>query len=285
MHFPFPFMGPDVVRYWTPLPYHEGQLLKLKVTEDCAPKELRLPEKITAEVVQLVRSKPSCCCMILRINAGGRPITAFLKLYQNHFDESQENPRTRMLNTPPEDDSCTESSRQTPNLCHRTPHDMLPKETPFDRETTAYRMLKPIQGSYVPTHLANIELVSISMRDREDVAREPRVKGILLEYVKGFPLSLILHHARPHFWMAIFGQIIDIIDAMADLGIASSDQDPSKYIVVHYGRDEFKVVRIGIVGAIYCILSEEAELPKLKLISEKERQFIGDQLRQLLDFV
>ena len=108
----------------------------------------------------------------------------------------------------------------------------------YNAEIALYDALRDQQGSVIPKVVAAVDLDfelaassgTPSRCDREDF--EPfRVKGILLEYIKGCNLLDIVDHFPRSSWQDIVNQAIAIAGMMDDRNILNTDVRPENFLV------------------------------------------------------
>ena len=104
-------------------------------------------------------------------------------------------------------------------LCHRI----------YDTEMKAYDKLRDIQGKHVPKLVARPLLKNSSNSSWSDIYLDcPR---LLLEYIKGFPLTDLADFAPQDRWQSVCEEAIHIIHQIGDRGILNKDVNTRSFIV------------------------------------------------------
>ncbi|KAI8717234.1 hypothetical protein NCS52_00798600 [Fusarium sp. LHS14.1] len=70
------------------------------------------------------------------------------------------------------------------------------------------------------------------------------VKGILIEYLKGFTLSSLKSSAPRSTWQSIVDEAIRITHVLGDNNILNSDVRPDNMMVIRQGKEEYRVCMI-----------------------------------------
>ncbi|ROT36125.1 hypothetical protein SODALDRAFT_328498 [Sodiomyces alkalinus F11] len=235
--------------------YQVGQVLTLSVIpkhgKNCAASTIR------ARIRKLQYPRTLSRCMIVDLLGEDYPDhPVFLKLYDSRFSEQLRSdngidPWTRDAEKEYIDAVETGAARQFIHNLRTIPdfeegietwddgqlETYLTNEVHklFDAETTAYDALRDIQGKLVPRLIARVHLAlslpNVVCMSRTDAAELLHIKGILLQYVDGFPLSEVQDHAPQSEWQGIVDQAVAIVQAVGDHGILNTDVRPDSFMV------------------------------------------------------
>ena len=129
----------------------------------------------------------------------------------------------------------------------------------YEMETNAYEALSDLQGLHVPRSFGQVLLFlsAPTNLDASSVGRCFQCPGILLEYVKGFPLTDLADKAPREHWQRICEEAIDIILEIGDRGICNRDVNTRSFIVSKpTDKDVFKVFMLDFS---LCDFRHEAE--------------------------
>ncbi|GAB1313412.1 hypothetical protein MFIFM68171_03622 [Madurella fahalii] len=234
-------------------PYKAGELLTLRRVDDSSDVKLKIqkPQQswtLSCSMVVDILSNPNSN------NHNGTAHTAFLKLYDWRFasqlrDDQGIEPWTEEFgkqyagivlsgnidgfierlgdkNFRDETEDDWDAGQNEASLAHEA-------RMMYSSEISVYERLGDIQGTMVPRLIGAVELditpedVNPNERQREHF----QIKGILLEYIRGFSLSDIISKAPPETWQGIVDQAIRVVHALGDHGVLNKDVRPDNFIV------------------------------------------------------
>ncbi|EEU36455.1 uncharacterized protein NECHADRAFT_81215 [Fusarium vanettenii 77-13-4] len=116
----------------------------------------------------------------------------------------------------------------------------------FRAEVATYSALQKHQGDLIPRLFAQVTLQVVQPSTSLDEQQQDTclVKGILIEYLKGFTLSSLKSSAPRSSWQNIVDQGIRITHVLGDNNILNSDVRPDNMMVVRQGKEEYRVCMI-----------------------------------------
>ncbi|KAI5866415.1 hypothetical protein GGS23DRAFT_550529 [Durotheca rogersii] len=248
--------------------YQVGQILTLSVIPE--PGEIRSASTVRARIRHLQSHRTLSYCMIVDLLDEGLPDNpVLLKLYDRRFSEQLRrdygiDPWTRDAEKEYINFVWTGAARQFLHNLHTILNfEMYSSETwndgenetfltdqvhkLFDTETTMYDALRDIQGKLVPRLVARVHL-ALSLPDadigRTDAADLLHVKGILLQYIDGFPLARMQNHAHRSDWQGIVDQAVAVVQVVGDHGVLNRDVGPDNFIVQRDRSGRYQVFMI-----------------------------------------
>ncbi|KAL2683227.1 hypothetical protein Neosp_007695 [[Neocosmospora] mangrovei] len=116
----------------------------------------------------------------------------------------------------------------------------------FRAEVATYSALQKYQGDIIPRLFTQVTL-QVAQSDtpldeqQQDICL---VKGILIEYLKGFTLSSLKSSAPRSTWQKIVDEAIRITHVLGDNNILNSDVRPDNMMVVPLGNWKYRVCMI-----------------------------------------
>ena len=113
----------------------------------------------------------------------------------------------------------------------------------YKTEVQVYSNLREIQGTDIPKFLASAIMPTIPYPGQTG-SEYTDIPGILLQYIKGFPLTDIEECAPRESWQAICEDAIRVINRIGDLGILNEDVKTRSFIVREDAWVGFKVTMI-----------------------------------------
>ncbi|KAJ5100271.1 hypothetical protein N7456_006323 [Penicillium angulare] len=146
----------------------------------------------------------------------------------------------------------------------------------YEAEKEAYQTLHDSQGKDVPRLIAD---VFISGGDTDfPQPHSQEFPGILLQHIKGFPLTDITDHAPKELWQSICDDAIRIINLMGDKGILNEDVNTRSFIV-DLDPEETLGFKVTMIDLALCSFrreyEDEQEWTESKAIEEEEEEAIG----------
>ncbi|KAM6514632.1 hypothetical protein FSOLCH5_008873 [Fusarium solani] len=116
----------------------------------------------------------------------------------------------------------------------------------FRAEVATYSALQKHQGDLIPRLFTQVTLQVVQPNTSLDEQQQDicLVKGILLEYLKGFTLSSLKKSAPRSSWQNIVDQGIRITHVLGDNNILNTDVRPDNMMVVPRGNGEYRVCMI-----------------------------------------
>ncbi|KAH7235137.1 hypothetical protein B0J15DRAFT_454080 [Fusarium solani] len=116
----------------------------------------------------------------------------------------------------------------------------------FRAEVATYSALQKHQGDLIPRLFTQVTLQVVQPNASLDEQQQDicLVKGILLEYLKGFTLSSLKKSAPCSSWQNIVDQGIRITHVLGDNNILNTDVRPDNMMVVPRGNGEYRVCMI-----------------------------------------
>ena len=100
----------------------------------------------------------------------------------------------------------------------------------YKNETNTYDALECFQGQNIPKLLAKISFQAYEAEDMEQ-AEYFEIRGVLLEYIDGFPLSDLAENTPSSAWQGIVDEALSIVNRAGDLGVMNRDLSPRHFIV------------------------------------------------------
>ncbi|PLN83094.1 hypothetical protein BDW42DRAFT_68395 [Aspergillus taichungensis] len=112
----------------------------------------------------------------------------------------------------------------------------------YKTEIQVYSTLREIQGTDIPKLLATA-IMPIPYPGQTG-SEYTDIPGVLLQFIKGFPLTEIEECAPRESWQAVCEDAIRIINRIGDLGILNEDVKTRSFIVREDAGNGFKVTMI-----------------------------------------
>lgn len=122
----------------------------------------------------------------------------------------------------------------------------------FENEVRAYSQLKPLQGRCTPRFIESV--IDSSPESPADLPVEYfQVRGILLQYLFGFPLSELTARIpnQPFLWEKIVQGAIHVVREVNRAGVVHHDCQPRNMMVSQIGRDEFRLYLIDFAQCAF----------------------------------
>lgn len=285
--------------------YQVGKVLTLSVIPEHG--EQSSASTIQARIRHLQNPRTLSCCMIVDLLGEGyldNPV--FLKLYDRRFsDHLREDqgidPWTRDTEKEYINTVRTGAARQFLHDLHTIPNFEDTGETwddgqtetfmtekvhkLFNTETTVYKALRDIQGTVVPRIVAYVRL-ALSLPDGgigpTDAMELIHIKGILLQYIDGFPLSQVQNHAPRFEWQSIVDQAIAVVGVIGDHGVIHKDVRPDNFMVQRDRSGRYSVLMIDLGLARLRRLGESNRDWARAKLSRGEERAIGLVMRMRL---
>ncbi|RMD44116.1 hypothetical protein DV735_g985, partial [Chaetothyriales sp. CBS 134920] len=134
----------------------------------------------------------------------------------------------------------------------------------FDAETAAYDRLGDIQGKLVRRLIASVRLDLLVPNTGGDAAEQCFcVKGILLQYIDGFPLSKAQDDVPRSDWQGIVDQTVTVVQVIGDHNILNRDVRPDNFIIQRKGG--------GSGGGAYTVFMIDFGLVRFRGSDESDR--------------
>lgn len=116
----------------------------------------------------------------------------------------------------------------------------------FQAEVSTYSALQKHQGDLIPRLFTQVTLQVVQPNTSLDEQQQDMclVKGILLEYLKGFNLFSLKKFAPRSTWQNIVDEGIRITHVLGDNNILNTDVRPDNMMVVPRGKGEYRVCMI-----------------------------------------
>ncbi|KAK1762400.1 hypothetical protein QBC33DRAFT_623724 [Phialemonium atrogriseum] len=270
-------------------PYEEydvGQILTLNVL----PEQTSPSSELRVRVRQLQKPRTLSCAMVVDIldgcNQEIQPATAFLKLFDRRFADQLR----RDNGIDPWTKSMEESYikfvhgggvhhflhdlRHVQDFQEKTEDDWDDAQNEaflanellrlYTAETATYNALRNYQGCLIPRLFAAVNL-DITPPDAHGEVSLPeelfQVKGILLQYIKGFSLSDLPDRTPQSSWQNIVDQAVNIVRVLGDNNILNNDVRPDNFMVfskgsgkdesdLDWGRAKYTKDEEGAVGLV-----------------------------------
>lgn len=253
-------------------PYEEydvGQILTLNVL----PEQTSPSSELRVRVRQLQKPRTLSCAMVVDIldgcNQEIQPATAFLKLFDRRFADQLRrdngiDPWTKSM----EESYITfvhgggvhhflHDLRHIQDFQEKTEDDWDDAQNEaflgnellglYTAETATYNALRNYEGCLIPRLFAAVTL-DITPPDAHSEVSWPeelfQVKGILLQYIKGFSLSDLPDRAPQPAWRNIVDQAVNIVRVLGDNNILNNDVRPDNFMVFSKGSGEYQVFMI-----------------------------------------
>lgn len=124
--------------------------------------------------------------------------------------------------------------------------------TNYENEVRAYSQLKPLQGRCTPRFIESV--IDSSPESPADLPVEYfQVRGILLQYLFGFPLSELTARIpnQPFLWEKIVQGAIDVVREVNRAGVVHHDCQPRNMMVSQMGRDVFRLYLIDFAQCAF----------------------------------
>jgi serine/threonine protein kinase len=129
----------------------------------------------------------------------------------------------------------------------------------YNAETSAYQRLEDQQGITVPQLIAQVSLDTRPPdANTEAFGGLFEVKGVLLEYIRGFTLAELDTKAPPDSWQPIVDQAIKIVDILSDQNILNKDVRSSNILAMKDKNYE-SGYRVVMIDFAQCIFRREDE--------------------------
>ncbi|KAJ5378538.1 hypothetical protein N7509_011657 [Penicillium cosmopolitanum] len=100
-----------------------------------------------------------------------------------------------------------------------------------ETEVQVYDALRDLQRHDVRQLVACVKMQGFSLTDPKPVSELIDVSGILLQFIKGFPLSDIAHYTQREQWQSICEETIQILHRIGDRGVLNEDVQTRSFIV------------------------------------------------------
>lgn len=110
----------------------------------------------------------------------------------------------------------------------------------YNSEVAVYQRLRSVQGKLVPRLITASFLDTGSPNEVDDRDQTSfQIKGILLQYIRGFSLTSLDSQAPQSNWQDIVNQGVRIAHVLGDKEILNADVRPDNFIVnpIHEGKD------------------------------------------------
>jgi predicted protein tyrosine phosphatase len=246
---------------------HEDYKVDQTLSLTRLPHKSDLPSPTIRVRIQELKTRSMSCTMTVDIETdtdGGGPTTTtgFLKLYDRRFADGQREQEGVGAWTPAIEDAYTESVRS--GTIHQFVHDLHHVEKlqiyemdfsyaqaeayiahlvleQYTAEIAVYDALRDHQGKAVPRLLAAVDL-DLSPPGAEDELFH--IKGILLEFIEGFPMSQLSGNVPQSAWQNIVDQGIAAVHVLGDHYIMDEDRRPLNFMVSPEKDGEFRVFMI-----------------------------------------
>lgn len=105
-----------------------------------------------------------------------------------------------------------------------------------DNEVDAYKTLEDLQGKRVPRFFGSVKIASSPDRPYA-VSEYTDARGLLIEYVQGFPLDDLVIRASKKTWKTIGGKVMGTLRAVRARGIVNLNANARSFIVSPKGSD------------------------------------------------
>jgi hypothetical protein len=116
--------------------------------------------------------------------------------------------------------------------------------TLYDTEVRVYDTLQDLQGDIIPRLFARVTTSSSPSGQPDLLSPNTDIVGILLQYVKGFPLNDLGNRTTEETWQGICDDAIRIVQFIGTRGILNQDVQARNFIVHKAAETHFRVFMI-----------------------------------------
>ncbi|KAF5005143.1 hypothetical protein FDECE_8400 [Fusarium decemcellulare] len=133
----------------------------------------------------------------------------------------------------------------------------------YETEISVYNTLQDYQGRLIPRLLATVDIDLTPQdaeiqSDRQDF--EPfKVKGILLQYIKGSNMWDIVDHCPQSSWQDIVDQAVAIVHILGDHDILNKDVRPENFVVSNMEEGVQKHGQVFMIDFALCRFRRQDE--------------------------
>lgn len=130
----------------------------------------------------------------------------------------------------------------------------------YENELSTYKRLQDLQGSEIPQLFASVNYLPSRPDGGEGIPPEfMEVKGILIEFISGFPLAELSDNAPREFWQTICDQAVQIVHRISDHDILNEDTDIKNVMVIPRGSNAENAYRVVMLDFADCRFRQDYE--------------------------